>query len=86
MSGSNLIDGLHSEVILAVDVEVFDGAGQDALSRADGHVGLLGGLAALQSVAKDGGSAVVLRGFPGDLAGVLGDVAGDDVFTLTGKS
>lgn len=31
-SRANLVDSLHSEVVLAVHVEVFDGVGQDVLS------------------------------------------------------
>lgn len=86
MSGSDLVDGLHSEVVLAVGVEVFDGVGQDVLSRHDRHVGLLGGFAALQGVTDNRGATVILWGFPADLAGVLGDVTGGDVFTLTRES
>lgn len=86
LSGSNLVEGLHPEVVLAVDVEVLDSTGQDVLSRHDGHVGLLGGLTALQGVAGYRGATIILRGFPADLAGVLGGIAGGDVFALTGES
>ncbi|KAF3843844.1 hypothetical protein F7725_002693 [Dissostichus mawsoni] len=58
--GPHLVDGPDPEEVLAVDIEVFDDGGQHVLARPYGHVGLLGGLAALQGVAEHGGAAIVL--------------------------